>query len=452
MKIIVIGAGTVGTAICTQLAGEGHDLTVIDVDAALLTELSNTADVFGVVGNGADVAVLRRAGVEHASLVIAVTAGDELNILCCTVARKLGAKHTIARVRNPEYSELMQLMKNEMSLSLTINPELSAAKEIYRMLRFPAAAKIDLFCRGRVELAEFAVTEGSPLAGLSLNELRTRIQIGFLVCGVRRNGVTYIPSGDFRLEVGDLICVTAPERDITAFFKAVKLYRHPVKSVLIVGASRVTYYLQQLLAESHISSTVIEGDKELCRELAESSRCTVICDDGTRQETLLEHGLERADAFLALSDTDEENAIISLYAKTVRVPKIVTLISKISYIDFFKSAGLESIVSPKSSTTAPILRYVRALAHAEDSDIETLHRLMDGSVEALEFIVKEDVEGLTDIPLRELRAREGVLVACIVHEGEVVIPTGNSIIRRGDTVVVITTGDRHLDSIKDVLR
>ena len=452
MKIIVIGAGTVGIAICTQLAGEGHDLTVIERDADLLAELSNTADVIGILGNGADVSVLRRAGVEHANLVIAVTAGDELNILCCTVAKKLGARHTIARVRNPEYTELMQLMKSEMSLSLTINPELAAAKEIYRMLRFPAAAKIDLFCRGRVELAEFAITEGSPLAGLTLNELRTRIQIGFLVCGVLRNGETYIPSGDFRLEVGDLICVTAPERDITAFFKAVKLYRHPVKNVLIAGAGRVTYYLQQLLADGHISSTVIEKNKERCHELAESFSCTVICDDGTKQEALLEHGLPRTDAFLALSDTDEENAIVSLYAKTLGVPKIVTMISKMSYIDFFKSAGLESIVSPKSSTTAPILRYVRALAHAEDSDIETLHRLMDGTVEALEFIVKEDIEGLTDIPLRDVRSREGVLIACIVHEGEVTIPTGASVIHRGDTVVVITTGDRHLDSIGDVLK
>ena len=452
MKILIIGAGTVGTAICTQLAGEGHDLTVIDRDAETLSELSNTADVFGIVGNGADVAVLRRAGVEHANLVIAVTAGDELNILCCTVTRKLGARHTIARVRNPEYSELMQFMKHEMSLSLTINPELSAAKEIYRMLRFPAAAKIDLFCRGRVELAEFAVAEGSPLAGLSLNELRARIQIGFLVCGVLRDGVTYIPSGDFRLEAGDLICVTAPERDIAAFFKAVRLYRHPVKSVLIAGAGRVAYYLQQLLEGSHISSTIIDSNKELCHELAESFRCTVVLDDSTKQEVLVEHGLERADAFLALSDVDEENAIVSLYAKTQGVPKIVTLISKISYIDFFKSAGLESIVSPKSSTAAPILRYVRALAHAEDSDIETLHKLMDGTVEALEFIVKEDVPGLTEIPLCEVSLRRGVLVACIVHENEVIIPKGNDRIRRGDTVMVITTSDQRMDSIGDVLK
>ena len=451
MKIIVIGAGTLGSAICTQLVGEGHDLTVVDKDAHLVSELSNLNDLVAIVGNGAEVDVLRRAGVERANLVIAATAGDELNILICAAAKRLGARHTIARVRNPEYTELMHLLHGEMSLSLVINPELAAAKEIYRMLRFPAAAKIDLCCRGRVELAEFPLVEGSPLAGLTLNELRSRINIGFLVCAVQRDGQTHIPGGDFRLEAGDLICVTAPEHDIPPFFKAIGMHRTPVKNVLITGGSRVTYYLESLLASGHISSTVIEKDKERCRELAEAFRCTVVCDDGTKQETLDGEGIRHADAFLALSETDEENAIVSLYAKTVGVPKIVTMISKLPYIDFFKTAGLESIVSPKSSSAAQVLRYVRALAHAQDSEIETLHKLMDGTVEALEFVIKEDVEGLTDIPLREVRARRGVLIACIVHEGAVVIPSGGDAVRRGDTVVVITTGE-HLDSIGDILK
>ena len=225
-----------------------------------------------------------------------------------------------------------------------------------------------------------------------------------------------------------------------------------MKSILIAGAGRVTYYLQQLLAGSHMASTVIDTSKERCHELAEAFHCTVVCDDATKQEVLTEEGIERADAFLALSDVDEENAIVSLYAKTKSVPKIVTLISKISYIDFFKQAGLESIVSPKSSTAAPILRYVRALAHAEDSEIETLNKLMDGSAEALEFLVKEDVPGLTDTPLREVSLRGGVLVACIVHENEVIIPKGNDRILRGDTVLVITTRNQRMDSIGDILK
>ena len=451
MKIIVIGAGTVGFPISTELAAEGHDLTVIDTDAHTLAELSDTADLFAVQGNGADVSVLRRAGAEHADLVVAVTAGDELNILSCAVARKLGARHTVARVRSPEYGELINLMREDMNLSLTINPELSVAKEIYRMLRFPAAAKIDVFCHGKVELAEFVIPEGSPLCGLTLTALRTRIPLGFLVCGVLRDGQTYIPSGDFCLRAGDMICVTASEQDIAAFFKAIGMHRNPVKSILIAGGGRITYYLEQLLAKGHIASTVIEKDKARCSLLAEKTDCTVICDTCTKQETLAGEGLERADAFLALSDIDEENAIISLYAKTLGVPKIVTLIRSISYIDFFKGAGLESIVSPKSTTVAQILRYVRALAHVQDSRIETLHKLMDGSVEALEFLIKEEVENVTDIPLRELHTVKGVLIATIVRDGAVLIPSGNDRILPGDTVIVVTAGDRLMDSIGDII-
>jgi trk system potassium uptake protein TrkA len=452
MKIIVIGAGTVGTAICTEPAEEGHDLTVVDIDGTLLAELSNTADVNPLQGNGADLSVLRRAGAESADLVIAVTLGDELNILCCTAARKLGARHTIARVRNPEYAGLMALLQSEMNLSLTINPELSAAKEIYRMLRFPAAAKIDVLCHGRVELAEFVLSEGSPIAGLSLFDLRARSKYSFLVCGVLRDGEAYIPTGDFRLAVGDILCVTAPERDVVPPFREFGIHRNPVKSVLIAGGGRVTYYLEQLLSEGHISSTVIDKDKLTCRQLAEGFRCTVVCDDPTKQETLLAEGLPRVDAFLALSELDEENAIVSLYAKTQGVSKIVTLIRKISYIDFFKSAGLESIVSPKSSTVSRILQYVRSHAHVQDSKIESLHKLMDGSVEALEFLVQEEIEGLTDLPLRELAMVDNVLIACIMRDGAISIPTGNDTIRRGDTVVVVTKSGTQMDSIGDILK
>ena len=453
MKIILIGAGTVGSPLCTELTAEGHDLTVVDTDPHVLEEISNISDLYAIQGNGAEVSVLRRAGAERADLVIAVTAGDELNILASAAARRLGAHHTIARVRNPEYAELVHLMQKEMNLSMTINPEYSVAKEIYRMLRFPAAAKIDVFCRGRVELAEFVVPEGSLLCGLSLTELRTRIQIGFLVCGVLRGGQTHIPTGDFRLQAGDLICVTAPEPDIAPFFKAIGMHRNPVRNVLIAGGGRITYYLARFLSEGRISATVIDGDRERCRALAEAlPSLTVLCDDCKKQEVLAEEGLEHTDAFLALSDEDEENAIISLYAKTLNVPKIVTLIRRISYIDFFKSAGLESIVSPKSTTVSQILRYVRARAHAKDSKIETLHKLMDGSVEALEFLVKEEIEGLTDIPLREVHLARGVLVATIMREGVVTIPSGNDKILPGDTVVIVTAGDRQMDSIGDILQ
>ena len=452
MKILIVGGGTVGTSICSQLAAEGHNITLVDSNIAMLAETANKYDVFGVVGNGADISVLRKAGADKADLLIAVTSSDEINILCCTAAKKLGTKHTVARVRNPEYNELMSLMKSEMNLSLTINPELAVAKQIYRMLRFPAAAKVDVLCHGRVELAEFVIAENSPLAGLTLNELRPRTKIPFLVCGVLRDGMTYIPTGTFRLEVGDVLCVTASEKDIATFFRAFGMHRNRVKNVLIAGSGRITYYHEKLLSEGRIASTVIDKDRAACLALAEDYKCTLVCDDPTKQEALLSAGLAKMDAFLALSDVDEENAIISLYAKTQGVKKVVTLIRKIAYIDFFKRAGLESIASPKSSTVAQILRYVRSRAQTQDSKIESLHKLMDGSVEALEFLVKDEVDGVTGVPLRDMHTVDDMLIACIVHDEQIIIPSGLDTISPGDTVVIITKSGRQMDSIGDILK
>ena len=450
MNIVIVGGGTVGYAICTQLAREDHNITIVDADRATLSEIADSCDIFGVVGNGADISVLRRAGAESADLLIAVSPEDEINILCCAAARKLGTKHTVARVRNPEYSELMQLLRSEMNLSFTINPELAAAKEIYRLLRFPSAAKIDTFCHGRVELAQFTVTEGAPICGETLIDLRKKLNVTFLVCGVLREGKAYIPAGDFTIRAGDSICVTAPEKEITKFFKAIGVYKNPVKNVLIVGGGRTTYYLESMLRDGKIDSTVIENDSELCRELASDFDCTVICDNGTRQETLLESGIENADAFLALSDVDEVNAIISMYAKTQNVGKIITMISRMSYIDFFKSAGLESIVSPRSSTAAQILRYVRSMAGTHGSAIESLHKIMDGKLEAVEISVNDDIPELTGIPLKQLRPRQGVLVACIVRKSSVMIPGGDDSVMKGDRVIVVSTAGR-INSIKDII-
>ena len=450
MKIVIIGSGTVGSAICIQLAKEKHDITVIDTSAEALTELSNICDVFGVIGNGADISVLLKAGTDKADLLIAVTSGDEVNILCCAAGRKLGAKHSIARIRNPEYAALMDFMKPEIELSLIINPELAAAKEIYRMLRFPSAAKIDTFCRGRVEMAEFIVGSDSMLCDKTLNDIRSRINIKFLVCCVQRKGKVYIPSGHFVIKEGDIIGVTAPDEDITRLFKAIGVYKQPIRDVLIVGGGRTSYYLQALMQRGKINSTVIEKNETLCRELAEQYGCTVVRGNGTDQELLLEEGLGKTDAFLALSDIDEENALTSIYAKAQNVPKIITMISTMSYIDFFKGAGLESIVSPKSSTATFILRYVRSLANTTDSEIEALHKMMDDQVEALEFTVKDKIDGITDVTLKDLKSRNGVLIACIVHGSEIIIPSGHDMISVGDTVIVITTGGQ-MKSIRDIL-
>ena len=450
MNIIIIGGGAVGSAICIQLAREGHDITVVDNDSVALAEIANSCDVIGVIGNGTEVSVLKKAGADTAELLIAVSPSDELNILACTVAKKLGTSHTVARVRNPEYSELIQLMREEMGLSLTINPEFEAASEIYRMLSFPAAANIDTFARGGVELLELVVAKDSPLCNKTLNELRSSLNVRFLVCGVLRRDEVYIPSGNFEINEGDTICVTAPDEELTRFFKAIGEYMQPVKNLLIVGGGRTTFYLEEMLEKGKINSVVIEKDKNLCHALAENFNCTVICDKGTKQDLLLREGIDKTDAFLALSDIDEENAIVSMYAKTVGVEKIITMIRAMSYVDFFKGVGLESIISPKFSTVETIIRYVRSMANTGDADIESLHRVMDGRVEALEFHVKEEIEGITGVPLKEMDIAKGILIASIIHRGHVIFPAGNDKISGGDTVIVVAENGR-IKNIKDIL-
>lgn len=451
MNIIIVGCGAVGSAICSQLTQEGHDITLVDQSSTVLNDACNRFDVFGVVGNGADISVMKKARTDDADLLIAVTPSDEINILCCLVAKKLGILHTVARVRNPEYSELMVYMKNELNLSLTINPELAVAKEIYRTLRFPAATKIDLFCRGRIEMAELSVDARSSMCGMTLNDLRSKTNLNFLVCAVLREGKAYIPKGDFVLMANDVICITIADEHINQFFKALGIYKKPVKDVLIVGGGRVTYYLEELLKKGKISSTVIESDKQRCKNLAEDFDCSIICDDGTKKEILLEEGVGSTDAFLALSSVDEENAIISMFAKAQNASKVITMISTMSYHDLFKQVGLESVVSPEFSTVSSILRYIRSLSNAKGAEIESLHMLLENKVQAVEFLIKDEIDDLTSIPLKELRLAGEVLVACIVRADKVIIPTGNDMILKGDTVIVVTANAK-INEIKEILK
>lgn len=450
MNIIIVGAGAVGSAICQRLAEEKHNITIIDGDELAVTEISNKCDVIGIVGNGASVPLLKKAEAEKADLIIAVTGSDELNILCCASAKRLGTTHKIARIRNPEYAELTSYMRKDSTLSMTINPELAVAKEIYRTLRFPSAAKVEVFAHGRAELAEYVVPQGSQIAGLTLNELRSKLGISFLVCAVLRDAKAHIPTGSFVIEEGDVLGLTAQEEELTRFFKLIGAYKKPVRSVLISGGGRTTYYLEALLRRSKISSTVIESDKKKCHELVESFDCTVICDDETDHDVLLEAGVDKTDAFIALSDSDEENAIVSMYASSAGAAKVITKINSMPYIEIFKKLGLQSLISPKISTTAYILRYVRALSGAKGSDIESLHRLMDDKIEAMEFIIKEDISGITNIPLKKLKLRNGIIIACIVRGDRLTVPTGDDVIMAGDTVLTVSANMR-INGIKEIL-
>ena len=451
MKITIAGLGGVGTSLCATLAEHGHDITVVDIESANVQAVANIYDVYGVEGHAGNASVLKKANADKADLFIAVTSSDEINILACSAAKKLGAKHTVARVRNPEYSELISIMKNELGLALTINPELALAKELSRMLRYPSATKMEFFSKGRIELAEMIVGEDSPMCGVTLNDLRSRLNIRFLVCAVLRDGVPHIPSGFFKIEAGDIISVTAPDREIVKLFKALGIYKHPVRNVLVFGASRTAYYLVSLLASNKIEATVIDKNKELCKEFAEQFDCNAVCDDGSRHEVLLENGLKTTDSFLALSDIDEENAVVSMFAKSVGTPKVITAISNSAYFDLFKNVGIDSIVSAKFTTAEAITHYIKSMANIKGSEIESLHRIMDDKVEALEFVIKEEIHGLTDIPLKSLVLKSGILIAAIVHNDKVIIPGGNDVISNGDTVIVVTTQGQ-IEGIKEIIK
>ncbi len=451
MNIILMGVGKVGSAICEQLAAQGHDIVALDRSSDVLSALSGKLDIMTVSGDGVNISALKEAGAERADMLVAVSADDDTNLLCCAAAKVLGTKYTIARVRNPEYAETLQLMKDELGLSASINPELAAAKEIARMLKFPSAAKVESFSKGRVELAEFVVGANSPLCDRSLIETRNDTKLKFLVCGVCRDGKVIIPSGDFVIKQGDIVNVTVSDADVTKFFKHAHIYRKGIKSVMIVGGSRLTYYLLGQLSSAKMNVKVIEKNMRRCRELAERfPDVTVINGDGSNPELLVQEGIENTDAFVSLTDIDEENAINSMFAASVDVHKVITKINKMTYIDFYRKAGIESIVSPKYSTMSYIMRFVKSLENSADSEIERMYKIMDNKADALEFLIREDSE-ITEIPLYKLPLKNNIIIACIVRGNNIITPSGGDVIKKGDTVIIVTTDDR-ISNIKDIIK
>ena len=451
MRIVIVGDGKVGCTLAAQLTREGHDLVMIDKNPQALKNSTDTLDVIGVQGNGASYAVQMEAGVNKADLLIAATSSDEVNMLSCLLAKKLGARHTIARIRNPEYAGQLVFLKDELGLSMAINPEQAAAAEISRILRFPSATKIDVFGKGRVELVEFRIGEGSPLAGQQLSSLYARYKLKVLICAVQRAGQIYIPGGDFVLQQGDKVHVTASSREISTFFREIGLLKDRIRSVLIVGGGKISYYLARQLSEMGMRVRIIERDAQRCVELDERlPKVEMIHGDGTDQELLQEEGIADTDAFIALTDNDEENIILSMYANGLGVKKVITKINRITLPDILASVGLESVILPKFITADQIVRYVRAMQNSFGSSVETLHKIVNNQVEALEFIVRENASFLHR-PLRELSLRENLLIACLIRQGRVIIPSGNDTIELGDNVVVITANGQ-LNDISDILR
>ncbi len=451
MNIIIVGDGKMGAAIATQLSAEGHDVTIIDSNPQALSNSADQMDIMTVIGNGASMATLKTAGVERADLLIAATSRDELNLLTCLTAKKLGAKRTIARIRNPEYTDQLVAMQDELGLSMTVNPEQAAAQEAYRMLQFPSFLKRESFAKGRVEIVSIPVGKDSKLVGIPLFKLYEIAGVNVLVCAVERDNAVHIPSGSFTLREGDTIFVTAGIRDLAQLVKNLGLVEKRIRSLFIIGGSRIAFYLAKRCIDSGISVKIVEQNHKRCLELAEAiPKATVIEADGSREDILNAEGLKSYDAAITLTGMDEENLVLSMLARHLGVSKVITKINRLEYSEMFRRVGIGSVISPKGLCCANIVRYVRAMSTA--SDIEsmlTLHTIVDGQVEALEFQAGEGTrhrgEALKDIPLKE-----GILISCITHEGQTIIPRGDSSFASGDTVIVVTAGGRAISDLDDI--
>lgn len=450
MKIIIIGDGKIGSILAEQLSEENHEVTLIDRSGEPLEQSNNQLDVMVVEGDGASHAIQQEAGVDQADLVIACTGADELNLLCCLIAKKLGAKHTVARVRNPNYVEELSLIKDDLGLSMTINPEAMCATEMARVLRISSAVKVDTFSRGQVEILKLPVAEGSPLDGMALMEMG-KFKAKVLICAVERGErEVYIPSGEFRLKAGDYISIVATPVEAIRFFRQAGIARSRVRQCMIIGGGRIAFYLAKQLLAAGMDVKIIESDLEQCENLSELlPDATVIHGDGTDQQLLLEEGIEHMDAVVALTGIDEENIIISLYASRTTHAKVITKINRSSYEDIVANLDLGSVFYPRRICADNVVRYVRAMqASNAYASMETLCKIANGKAEALEFHVTKEAD-YCGIPLQALSLRDNLLIGCITRKGKLITPRGSDTIEVGDSVIVVTThgGIATLDDI-----
>ena len=450
MKIIIVGCGKVGTTLAEQLNRENHDITLIDCDSEALQSISDSTDVMSVTGNGAVYQVQMEAGIKEADLLIATTNSDELNMLCCLIAKKAGNCHTIARIRNPEYSAEINYIREELNLSLAINPELAAAREIARLLRFPNAIKIELFAKGRIDLLKFMIPKDSILDRMKVMDVVSRLKSNVLICAVERGDDVVIPDGNFEMRGGDKISFIAPHADCADFFRKAGIENNTVNSAMFVGGGKLTVYLAKALADTKIKIKIIEQDEEQCRILSELlPHAMIIHGDGSDQKLLLEEGIRQTEAFASLTGFDEENILLSLYAASQSRAKLITKVNKIAFENVINALNLGSVIYPKMLTADIILQYVRAMQNSMGSNIETLYKIVADKAEALEFRVRGDSPVL-GIPLEKLRTRNNLLVACINRNGRIIMPRGKDTLEAGDTVIIVTT-HTGLNDLKDIL-
>ncbi|MBE6917146.1 MAG: Trk system potassium transporter TrkA [Ruminococcaceae bacterium] len=440
MNIIIAGDGKVGFTLAQQLTAEGHDITLLDSDRQVLNSSMERLDAMGVHGNCASMPVLLQAGVEGADLLIAATNADEVNLLCCTTAHAINPKlHTIARIRNPEYTEQIYDLRDVFGLSMAVNPERQAATEIERLLKYPGFLRRDVFAKGRSEIVELRLDASSKLCNVSLMELPGVVKCRVLVCAVLRDGKAFVPnSGHFRFQEGDRIFVTAPTRELTALLKNLDIMTRRVRRVMLCGGGRVSYYLATLLEKGGISVHILEKDPERCRQLSEMLPDTqIVHADASDLESLESYGLSQMDALVTLTGEDEVNMIISLYASSLKMPQVITKLGHNGNRNILDSLKLGSVISPKDLVCNHIVRYVRAMQNQSGAAV-SVHAIADGQVEAIEFVVEKD-DPNCGIPLKNLKPRANVLVASITRGSQTEIPNGDSVFHAGDTVVVVTT-------------
>lgn len=450
MDIIIVGCGKVGYTLVEQLSNEDHNIVVIDEKPDKVQYITDRLDAMGIVGNGVNCKTLNEAGIATADLLIAVTGDDEKNLLCCVIAKKTGHCQTIARVRNPIYNGEMEFLRKELGLAMIINPEQAAAQEIARIFQFPSAIRVDSFAKGHVELLHFKVSAGSPLLGLKLMNLPPMLRKNVLICTAMRGEELIIPNGDFEFQENDTIAVVAQRSNAIAFFRQIGIMKNRVNNAILAGGGKVSYYLAKSLISSGIDTTIIEINPERCEHLAEIlPEATIICADATDENVLAEEGLGKAQGFAALTGLDEENILLSLHASRVSSAKTVTKINRMSFNSVINELNLGSIIYPRVITADYILKYVRSTNNSKNSNVEKLYKLANGKAEALEFTIKED-SALVDIPLSDLRFRRNTLIGCIYRNGKVIIPSGQDVMKAGDSVLVVISGYR-ISDIQEIL-
>ncbi|WP_349948183.1 Trk system potassium transporter TrkA [Lacrimispora sp. BS-2] len=451
MKIIIVGCGKVGTTLAEQLNNEHHDIMLIDKNADVINSITERIDVMGVVGNGAVYKVQMEAGIQETDLLIATTNSDELNMLCCLIAKKAGGCHTIARIRNPEYHSEINYIREELGLSMAINPEMAAAMEIARLLRFPSAIKIDTFAKGRIEILKFRVPDHSILHNMKVREVLTMLHCNVLICAIEHGSEVIIPSGESVMTAGDKISFIASPAEANEFFKQVGIDNNTIRTAMLVGGGKITYYVAKLLENTKINVKILEQNMERCNELSELlPRAMVIHGDASNQELLLQEGIGQIDAFASLTGFDEENIMLSLYAASQSKAKLITKVNRIAFENVIDSMNLGSVIYPKLITAETILQYVRAMQNSMGSNVETLYKIVADRAEALEFRVANE-PSIVGIPLETLELKNNLLVAFINRNGRFISPRGKDTLEEGDRVIVVTTVTG-LNDLKDILR